>query len=77
MIFQPALNPGGRHAARTGFDNLVLLGTAKMVDIIAQTAQHTVGLGTAVYHPPEAITGRYSAAIDAFSLGMTVLDGSE
>lgn len=73
MIFQPALNPGGRYAARTGFDNLVLLGTAKMVDIIAQTA----GFGTAVYHPPEAITGRYSAAIDAFSLGMTVLDGSE
>jgi hypothetical protein len=37
VIFQPALNPGGRYAARTGFDNLVLLGTAKMVDIIAQT----------------------------------------
>jgi serine/threonine protein kinase len=50
------------------------LGTAKMVDIVAQTAQHTVGPGTAVYHPPEAITGRYSAAIDAFSLGMTVLE---
>ena len=35
------------------------LGTAKMIGIAAATAQHTVGPGTAIYHPPEALAGEY------------------
>jgi serine/threonine protein kinase len=42
--------------------------------IAALTAQHTVGPGTAVYHPPEVLQGRYSAAIDVFSLGLLALE---
>ena len=34
---------------------------------------HTVGPGTAIYHPPEAGEGRYSAKIDVFSLGLTLM----
>ena len=50
------------------------LGTAKMIGIAARTAQHTVGPGTAIYHPPEVLEGLYSAAIDVFSFGLTVVE---
>jgi serine/threonine protein kinase len=46
------------------------LGTAKMIGAAAATAQHTVGPGTAIYHPPEVLTGDYTAAIDVFGLGL-------
>jgi serine/threonine protein kinase len=45
-----------------------------MAGIAARTAQHTMGPGTAVYHPPEVLQGRYSAAIDVFSLGLLALE---
>ena len=48
------------------------LGTAKMVGIAAMTAQHTVGPGTAIYHPPEVLAGEYTESIDVFSLGLSV-----
>ena len=48
------------------------LGTAKMIGIAARTAQHTVGPGTAIYHPPEVLAGEYTASIDIFSWGLTV-----
>ena len=57
-----------------GGAKLADLGTAKMIGIAAHTAQHTVGPGTAVYHPPEVLQGRYTAAIDIFSLGLTVVE---
>jgi surface protein len=50
------------------------LGTAKMIGIAARTAQHTIGPGTAIYHPPEVLEGLYTAAIDVFSLGLTVVE---
>ncbi len=50
------------------------LGTAKLIGIAARTAQHTVGPGTPIYHPPEVLRGEYSAAIDIFSLGLIVLE---
>jgi serine/threonine protein kinase len=50
------------------------LGVAKIVGVAASTAQHTVGPGTAIYHPPEAITGRYTAALDVYSLGCCILE---
>ena len=48
------------------------LGTAKMVGIAGMTAQHTVGPGTAIYHPPEVLVGEYTESIDVFSLGLSV-----
>ena len=60
------VGPGGAKVAD--------LGTAKIIGIAAQTAQHTVGPGTAVYHPPEVLQGEYSAAIDVFSLGLLVVE---
>lgn len=48
------------------------LGTAKMVGIAARTAQHTVGPGTAIYHPPEVLAGEYTESIDVFGLGLSV-----
>ena len=50
------------------------LGTAKMIGIAARTAQHSIGPGTAIYHPPEVLEGLYTAAIDVFSLGLTVVE---
>ena len=57
-----------------GGAKLADLGTAKMIGIAARTAQHTVGPGTPVYHPREVLEGRYTAAIDVFSLGLTVTE---
>jgi len=57
-----------------GGAKLADLGTAKMIGIAARTAQHTVGPGTAVYHPREVLEGRYTSAIDVFSLGLTVTE---
>jgi serine/threonine protein kinase len=48
------------------------LGTSKMVGIAARTAQHTVGPGTAIYHPPEVLAGEYTESIDVFGLGLSV-----
>eukprot|EP01048_Picozoa_sp_COSAG05_P021070 COSAG05_NODE_3767_length_1847_cov_1.614416_1_plen_167_part_10 len=45
-----------------------------MIGIAAHTAQHSVGPGTALYHPPEVLRGQYTAAIDIFSLGLTVVE---
>jgi hypothetical protein len=60
------VGPGGAKVAD--------LGTAKLIGIAARTAQHTVGPGTPIYHPPEVLQGEYSAAIDVFSLGLVVLE---
>ena len=57
-----------------GGAKLADLGTAKMVKIAARTNQHTVGPGTAIYHPPEVLDGQYTAAIDIFSLGLTIIE---
>ena len=57
-----------------GGAKLADLGTAKMVGIAARTTVHTVGPGTAIYHPPEVLDGRYTAAIDVFSLGLTIIE---
>ena len=57
-----------------GGAKLADLGTAKMIGIAAHTAQHSVGPGTALYHPPEVLQGQYTAAIDIFSLGLTVVE---
>ena len=57
-----------------GGAKLADLGTAKMIGIAAHTAQHSVGPGTALYHPPEVLRGQYTAAIDIFSLGLTVVE---
>ena len=56
-----------------GGAKLADLGTAKVIGVAARTALHTVGPGTAIYHPPEAGEGRYSAKIDVFSLGLTLM----
>eukprot|EP01044_Picomonas_judraskeda_P005332 COSAG03_NODE_499_length_7409_cov_11.656088_12_plen_709_part_00 len=60
------VGPGGAKVAD--------LGTAKLIGIAARTAQHTVGPGTAIYHPPEVLQGEYSAAIDVYSFGLLVLE---
>ena len=57
-----------------GGAKLADLGTAKMVGIAARTNQHTVGPGTAIYHPPEVLNGQYTAAIDIFSLGLSIIE---
>ena len=57
-----------------GGAKLADLGTAKMVKIAARTNQHTVGPGTAIYHPPEVLNGQYTAAIDIFSLGLSIIE---
>ncbi len=53
-----------------GGAKLADLGTAKMISIAQRTAQHTVGPGTAIYHPREVLDGRYTESVDVFSLGL-------
>jgi serine/threonine protein kinase len=55
-----------------GGAKLADLGTAKMIGIAQRTAQHTVGPGTAIYHPREVLDGRYTDSVDVFSLGLTM-----